>query len=265
MISVVINTLNEEANISECLRSVQSLADEILICDMYSEDRTVEIAKSFGARVIYHERTGFVEPARFYAISSARHDWILVLDADERMTEPLANKLKEIAQANAVQVVSFRRLNWYFGGWVYHGQFFHGDQARFFRKSAYLECYRKSEEKVHQNFAELAKHPGKLRLPPDYYILHLAYPTIEKYACKTLGMYARLEAEQMFQDEVHFHLWRLFWEPMKSFIKNYVYLQAFREGIRGFVLSVLYALYRFNIWANLWLLETNKGRELYQG
>ncbi len=255
MISVVINTLNEERNIEACIRSVQNLADELLVCDMYSDDRTVEIAKSFGARVIYHARTGFVEPARHFAISQAKNEWILVLDADERMTAPLAEKLKEIVETQKVQVVSFRRLNWYFGGWMRHGQFFRSEFARFFRKSTYLESYRKSEEDVHQNFKAVAMHPSMVRLPADYYILHIAAHTIEAYVHKTLGMYARLEAEQMFRDGARFRLWRLFWEPVKSFGKNFIYLQAFRDGIRGFVLSVLYAVYRFNVWANLWLME----------
>ena len=70
-ISVVINTLNEENNIGACIESVQGFADEIVVCDMYSDDRTVEIAESYGAKVVFHERVGFVEPARFFAISQA--------------------------------------------------------------------------------------------------------------------------------------------------------------------------------------------------
>src|SRR5688572_27812596 len=95
-IAVVINTLNEESNIGNCIDSVLELADEIVVCDMHSEDRTLEIARQKGARVVLHPRTGFVEPARRFAISQARHEWVLVLDADERMTDMLAARLKEI-------------------------------------------------------------------------------------------------------------------------------------------------------------------------
>src|SRR5687767_9489854 len=195
-ISVVINTLNEQANIGECIDSVHGFADEIVVCDMHSDDRTVEIAREKGARVVSHARTGFVEPARRFAISQARHEWVLVLDADERMTEPLGLKLKEIMAANTHDVVAFWSLYWYFGGWVRHGGFFSGQWRRFFRKQVYLETYVESDEQVHHNFESLARAARICHLPRDYYIRHYAYPTVEKYLTKTLGVYARIEGEQ---------------------------------------------------------------------
>ena len=81
-IAVVINTLNAERIFDKCLDSV-SWADEIVVCDMYSDDKTVEIAHKYGARVYFHERCGYVEPARNFANSKVQSDWLLVLDADE--------------------------------------------------------------------------------------------------------------------------------------------------------------------------------------
>ena len=82
-ISAVLNTLDEERRIAFALRSVRPWVDEIVVVDMASSDRTVEIARSFGAHVASHARTGFVEPARAFACAQAAGDWILVLDADE--------------------------------------------------------------------------------------------------------------------------------------------------------------------------------------
>src|ERR1035437_3052148 len=96
-ISLVVNTLNEELNIRECIESAKYLVDEIIVCDMHSEDKTVEIAKSLNAKVFYHEKMGYADPARYYAISQATCEWVLVLDADERMTPDLVSKLKLIA------------------------------------------------------------------------------------------------------------------------------------------------------------------------
>jgi glycosyltransferase involved in cell wall biosynthesis len=133
-ISLVVNTLNEEKNIADCINSATPWVDEIIVCDMYSDDRTVEIATSLNARIVNHERTGFVEPARFFAISQAAHDWVLVLDADEQLTEKLGRKLREIANQNQVDAVSFASLFNYFGGPVYHGGFFNNNWTRFSEK-----------------------------------------------------------------------------------------------------------------------------------
>src|SRR3989344_1312352 len=96
-ISVVINTLNEEKNIERAMKSV-NWAGEIVVCDMYSEDNTVEIAKKLGAKICFHKKTNYVEPARNFAISKATGDWILVLDADEEIPDSLSKRLQEIAE-----------------------------------------------------------------------------------------------------------------------------------------------------------------------
>ncbi|MDA8101143.1 MAG: glycosyltransferase family 2 protein [Nitrospiraceae bacterium] len=253
-ISVVINTLNEEAHIAECIRSIRHLAGEIVVCDMHSDDRTREIAAELGARVILHERRGYVEPARHYAISQARREWVLVLDADERMTEKLGRRLQEIAKEGKYDVVIFWSLFWYFGGWVRHGGFFSGLWPRFFRKSVYLQRYRPGEEKVHQNFSSVKQHPNRIKLSKEYYLLHLAYPDIEKYIVKTVGKYARIEAENRVSEGERFHLCGMLGDPAKEFLLRYVILQGFRDGVRGLVLSVLYAGFRFSMWANMWFL-----------
>src|SRR4051812_46907339 len=101
MISVVINTLNEEKTIEQALKSVQ-WADEILVCDMESDDSTKELAKKLGAKILTHKRLPFVEPARNFAISKASYDWILIIDPDEEVPSSLAKKLQEIASNNGV-------------------------------------------------------------------------------------------------------------------------------------------------------------------
>ena len=83
VVAFLINTYNEEANLANALASVVTWCDEIIVVDMYSTDKTVEIAKSFDAKVSYHDHTGFSEPARKQDISKATGDWLLVLDADE--------------------------------------------------------------------------------------------------------------------------------------------------------------------------------------
>ena len=255
MISLVINTLNEEQHVGDCILSAQGLADEVVVCDMHSDDRTVEIARGLGARVVLHERTGFVEPARRFAIGQATHEWVLVLDADERMTPRLAEKLREAADQDRYDVVTFWCLYWYFGAWVRHGGFYSGDRPRFFRKATYEATYDPSEAEVHGNFRALRRQPNKLMLGPEYYFEHLAYPTIEKYVTKTLGMYARVEAEKIHEQGHRFRSRFLVTSPLTVFVQGFLGHQGYRDGIRGFVLAVLNASFRFCVWANVWLLE----------
>jgi len=254
-ISVVINTLNEESNIADCMASVRGLADEIVVCDMHSDDRTAEIARALGARVVYHPRTGFVEPARHYAISQASHDWVLVIDADERMTPGLKERLAEIARDDTCDLVSFCILFEYFGDFLRDGAFCANRFPRFFRKQVYLDNYDPSEEQVHQNFRMLEVRVAyKTELPPQFHLLHLAYPTIEKYVCKTVGMYARIEAEQMHERGVPFSLRKMLLQPIRAFVRSYLLRGGYRAGVRGLVKTVLYSVYRFTVWANLWFL-----------
>ena len=99
MISVVINTFNAESTLKQCLETVRSF-DEVVICDMYSEDSTLDIAKSFGCKIVMHERTGYVEPARNYAIAAATNPWVLVLDADDLVPESLNKYLYRFTKNN---------------------------------------------------------------------------------------------------------------------------------------------------------------------
>ncbi|MBX2962029.1 MAG: glycosyltransferase family 2 protein [Cyclobacteriaceae bacterium] len=256
-ISLVVNTLNEESNIKDCINSASKWVDEVIVCDMHSEDKTVEIALSLGAKVIFFERAGFVEPARFYAISQASSEWVLVLDADEQLTDALAKKLVEIVKRDECDAVSFSSLFNYFGGSIYHGGFFNSNWTRFFKKQVYLDTYSENELTVHQNFSALSKLGKKRRLvlPKEYYILHNAYPTIDKYVNKTIDYYARVEAKQKLEKGVRFSAARMIFDFLRTFIMNYFIRLGFLDGIRGLILCFYYSVYRFNIWANLWFLQ----------
>jgi len=260
VISVVINTLNEEANIRRCIESIEHFADEIVVCDMYSEDKTLEIAKKFGANIVYHEKTGFVEPARYYAISRANCEWVLVIDADEVMTEKLAEKLKEIVREDKVDVVFFGILYNYFGKFIRHGGFFNNHNfPRLFRKKTYIETYDRRDEFVHHGFLNLKeKAHNRIKLPLEYFIEHYAYPDIKSYADKTIGRYAFIEAQNMYEAGKRFRFYMLILDPLKVFTMAYIFRAGFLDGIEGFILYVLYAVFRFSVWANLRYLEKSK-------
>ena len=114
-ISVVINTLNEEKNLPRAIKSVKDWVYEVVVVDMHSDDSTVELARSLGARIFNHKKMGYVEPARNYAITKAKGDWILVLDADEEIPGRLASKLKALAQESEASYYAVPRKNIVFG------------------------------------------------------------------------------------------------------------------------------------------------------
>ena len=134
-ISVVINTFNSDRFLNQCLRSVEKF-DEIVLCDMHSTDGTIAIAEKYGCRIVYHERTGMVEPARNYAIAQAENEWVLVLDSDEVVPDALREYLyrfAETAEQRGYAALKMARKNYFLG------RFMHGDYPdyiiRLIRKS----------------------------------------------------------------------------------------------------------------------------------
>jgi len=257
MISVVINTLNEEQNIKECISSLKGFADEIIVCDMYSEDNTVNIAHSLGAKIYYYEKTGYVEPARFYAITKASCPWILILDADERLTKELSMKLLELTKNNnELDLIKFASLYNYFGKYVKHGGFFKNDWTRFFKKELYLSSYSEANTKIFQGLNNLTTNSiSSIQLSKDFYIIHEAYPTLSKYVEKTTSKYAYIEASQLFTSGKKVSLLNVIIEPVKSFLKKYILQLGFLDGAHGLILCCLYSIYRFNVNSILWDLN----------
>lgn len=131
-ISVVIQTYNSEQFLERVLNSVKEF-DEIVVCDMYSTDRTIEIARKFDCKIVYHKKTDFCEPARNFAIHSATYDWVLVVDSDEIVPADLKDYLYTLLrEQRAIGGVWIPRKNYLMG------KFIHGDYPdyilRFFRK-----------------------------------------------------------------------------------------------------------------------------------
>jgi len=113
-VSVLIHTLNEERNIRNCLETV-IWAEEIIVVDMYSDDKTVEIAREYTDKIFYFERVGYADPARKFALERATKPWILVVDADELVPRRLYEELKNIIEKDLADVVYIPRNNYFFG------------------------------------------------------------------------------------------------------------------------------------------------------
>jgi len=257
-ISVVINTLNEEKNLPFALASVRTWVDEIVVVDMYSDDRTVEIAREFGAKVVFHERVGFADPARAFALEQASGEWILMLDADEMIPPPLSKALLKLAAGSDADVVEVHRLNYFFGAPLMHS--YSGPRKdhypRFFRKGHIV-----ATPAIHNFF-----HPSPgsrvfdLSYEPGLAIVHLAYVDSRDFIEK-LDRYTDIEARQAFERGERAKFWSVAFKAAKVLGGRYLITGGFRDGWRGLYVSLLYTFYRVVAIAKLYELTALGGRE----
>ena len=247
-ISVVINTFNEEKNIERAIKSVD-WADEIVVCDMYSDDKTVEIAKKMGAKVIFHKREGFVEPARNFAISKASNEWILVLDADEVIPSSLSVKLKELVKKSIVSdFVEIPTKNIIFGKWIKASMWWPDYHIRFFKKGNVVWT-----EKIHSK--PKTKGTG-LTLPAEekWAKVHYNYQSIHQFV-ERMNRYTTIEANQLKMGGYKFNFNDLIQKPVGEFLSRFFANRGYDDGLHGLVLALLQAFSFLIVYLKLWEME----------
>lgn len=244
-ISVVLNTLNEERNIERAMKSV-SWADEIIVCDMYSDDNTPVIAKKLGAVVILHKRIGFVEPARNFAISRASHEWVLILDADEEIPDSLADKLKEIVSKEGVVThIEIPRKNLIFGKWMKASMWWPDYNIRFFKKDSVTWG-----NKIHSK----PKTDGQgLTLPLDerFAITHHHYTSLSQYLIR-MDKYTTVQAKELKNDGYEFDWKDLIKKPTGEFLSRFFAHRGFEDGIHGLALGLLQGFSHLVMYLKVW-------------
>lgn len=254
-ISVVINTLNEEALIERVIKSV-AWADEILVCDMYSDDNTAVIARELGARVIKHKRLQFVEPARNFAIQKAEHPWVLVLDPDEEVPSTLASKLQEIAQDGSVTThVEIPRKNMIFGKWVKASMWWPDNNIRFFKKDAVSWS-----DKIHQRPTTTGQG---VQLPAEerYALVHHHYTSVSQFMQK-LDRYSGIQAKELFEKGEKFNISDLIQKPLNEFLSRFFAHRGYEDGLHGLVLGLLQGVSFLVVYIKLWELEGFEQRKV---
>ncbi|HEY5958018.1 MAG TPA: glycosyltransferase family 2 protein, partial [Polyangiaceae bacterium] len=192
-ISVVITTLNEERNLPYCLRSIVPWASDIVLVDMHSTDGTRDIAERYGARVFLHEPVGFAEPARAFAVTQARCDWVLLLDADELISPPLYQEICRLIASGQIDVLKLPRRNYMFGAPVEHtGWGAAADsQTRVFKKSALSIT-----DEIHRSMQPLPEaRVVTIDDRPEWNLVHFNYISVHQFIEK-LNRYTSIEAEQ---------------------------------------------------------------------
>ena len=235
-VSLVINTKNEEKNITHCINSAKSFVDEVILVDMNSSDKTVIRAKNLGAKTYRVKNYGFVEPARNYAISKASSEWIFLLDADERSTPDLNKKLKKFASKNKYDVIFIPRKNIILKKWFRHTAWWPDYQPRFFKKKAI-----RWPDIIHA-------HPnikGKIYTLPansKNALIHNNYKNIDQLLKKVIS-YTNFARNFDLKKIRSLNEILLYIEGEFSFI--FIESEGYKDGIHGFIMSKFMEFNRF--------------------
>jgi glycosyltransferase involved in cell wall biosynthesis len=247
-LAVTVIAWNEEERLRACLESV-AWADEIVVVDADSGDKTVQIAREFTDKVSVRAWPGFATQKNF-AIEQASGDWILSLDADERVTPELRARIRTILENDGpADGYSIPRRNIFWGRWVRHGGLYPDYQLRLFRRSA----GRFVEDAVHESVTV----SGRVE-PLVEPLLHHSYRDLEDFVRRS-NRYSTLSAQDWIRRGRGAGLLGLVTRPLGRFFSMYIAQGGFLDGWRGFVLAVLYAEYVFLRMAKVW--ETERARK----
>lgn len=228
-ISAVIITLNEERNLARCLASLQGVANEVMVLDSHSTDRTVHIAEGFGARVIAVDWKGYAETKNTGNLL-AQHDLILSIDADEVLSPELAASINR-AKLDEGVAYTMNRLNNYCGTWVRHTGWYPDRKLRLFDRR-HLQWH----GSVHETLGPRPKIVPHLNGD----LLHYSYATVAEHLAQT-DKFTTLSACEMFDRGVKFAAFRLLLSPMVAFAKYYFIKLGFLDGWAGLSVSAITA------------------------
>lgn len=238
-LSVVIITFNEERNIERCLLSVQELADEILVVDSFSKDKTLAICEKYQAKVIQNPFEGHIQQKNF-AMEQASNDWILSLDADEALSEELAIAIKQVksAEKSQVNLYEMNRLTNYCGSWVKHCGWYPDTKVRLVNRKFAKWGGVNPHDKLEGSKQEKVEF-----LKGD--ILHYSYYTKEDHL-KQIEYFSKIAAGELVKQGKNVGQFTVYLKMAAQFFKSFVLKRGFLDGKTGWQISKLsaFATYR---------------------
>lgn len=246
-LSVVIITLNEEERLRACLDSV-AWAEEIVVVDAESHDKTVQIAREFTDRVVVRPWPGFAEQKNF-ALGLATGDWLLSLDADEQVSTVLGEEIRGMLRNDgACAGYAVPRRNMFLGQWIRHGGLYPDWQVRYFRRGHGRFVARDVHESV-----SVDGSVGRLR----GHLVHTSYRDVTDFF-ERANRYSTLAAEELRRGGGRTRARELVFRPLGRFFGMYALQGGFLDGRKGLLLAALYAYYVFMRTAKLWELTRRR-------
>lgn len=247
-ISAVVNTYNAAATIGETLRSLEGF-DEILVCDMHSTDGTLDILARYDCKVVFHQHTGIVEPARNWTLAQAANDWVFVADADETITPQLRDYLYELAASGEADGAFIARRNFFMG------RFMHATYPdyilRFMRRSI-----THWPETIHARPVVKGRVVYIPKRRKELAFTHLSDPPLADVLTK-MNLYTTNEVPRRARKRKNFSLFMTWLSAVSRFCGMYFIRGGFRDGRAGFAYAVYISfLYKFITLSKLWEMES---------
>jgi len=250
-LSVVVITYNEERNIGRCLDSVKGIADEIVVIDSFSTDRTREVCAGFGARFIEHQFAGHIEQKNF-AVGQAAFHHILSLDADEALSERLRDSILRTKEEWTFRAYRMNRMTSYCGTWIRHGAWYPDRKIRLFDSRAGAWSGRNPHDRF--QLTDAGARIGNLAGD----ILHYSYASISDHV-RQVDYFTGISANELFTRGKSAGLAHLLFAPPIRFLRDYFYKRGFLDGFYGFVIAMISAHSVFIKYVKLHELRKTKG------
>jgi len=245
-LSVTIITFNEEKNIERCLKSVQSIAEEIVVLDSFSKDRTEAICKEYNVRFEQHAFDGHIQQKN-RAIQHCKHDYVLSLDADEALSEDLIQSIQNVKNnwGNS-EGFYMNRLTNYCGKWIKHCGWYPDTKLRLFKK----DCGKWTGTNPHDRY-EVENNNNTKKLKGD--LLHYSYYTIKQHLDQ-VNYFTDILAKEQYQTKSAGIL-KILVSPLIKFIKDYIIKLGFLDGYYGFVVCSISSFATFIKYAKIRQLQ----------
>lgn len=248
MISVVVLTKNEEDNIKDCINRLR-WAEEIIVIDDNSEDKTIEVAKNAGAKVFIHSLNGDFSAQRNFGLEKASGDWVLFVDADERVSLELKDEILASIRnfSNIYNGFFLKRKDFMWGKELKYGEFLNLKLLRLVKKG--------TEEwvgKVHEKWIVKGKI-GEFRNP----LFHYPHQSITEFL-KEINFYTDIRSKELYEQGKNCSWASIVLYPFGKFILNYCLRLGIKDGIRGLIVTLLMSFHSFLVRGKLWLMWNKK-------
>lgn len=250
-ISAVITAFNEEENIERCLKSL-AFADEIVVVDNFSLDKTVEIAKKYTDKIFSQKNNPEeIDLQKNFGFEKAKNEWILSIDADEEVPPELKDEILKVLKPRATRHAPQAKINGYyiprkniiFGKFIEHTGWYPDPQLRLFRKdkAKFVKTHVHEQVKLEGESAYLSSD-----------LIHHHYNSIFEFLDRTIRLYAPNEAEDYLNKGYVFSYFDAVRFPLNEFLSRFFARKGYKDGFHGLVLSMLMAFYHFLIFAFIW-------------
>jgi glycosyltransferase involved in cell wall biosynthesis len=246
-ISAVILAKNEEENIEKCIESLD-FCDEVVVVDDNSSDRTRKIAKRMGARVFKHSMNKNYAKQSNFGMRRAKNEWILFIDADERISPPLQNEIiQSVENADNINGLYFKRIDFMWGKWLKHGEISAFRALRMVRRNS-----GKWVRRVHPHF-NLDGNTSTFKNTIEHY----PHPTVAAFL-NSIDRWSSWHALANQEEGKNANLFKILKYPPLKFLYNYIWRKGFLDGMQGFVFAMFMSFHSYLSWGKLWIRQQTK-------